>query len=103
MRSHPVIAVEILKSILYLAPALPIPRSHHEKWDGSGYPDGLAGENIPLVARMFAFADVFDALTSNRPYRQAWPQTDALDYIRKNSGTHFDPRIVPYFIEMIQG
>jgi putative nucleotidyltransferase with HDIG domain len=102
MRSHPLIAVEILKSILYLAPALPIPRSHHEKWDGSGYPDGLAGEDIPLVARMFAFADVFDALTSDRPYRQAWPQAEALDYIRENSGTHFDPKIAPVFIGMLQ-
>jgi HD-GYP domain-containing protein (c-di-GMP phosphodiesterase class II) len=102
MRSHPLIAVEILKSILYLAPALPIPRSHHEKWDGSGYPDGLVGEDIPLVARMFAFADVFDALTSDRPYRQAWPQAEALDYIRENSGTHFDPKIAPVFIGMFQ-
>jgi putative nucleotidyltransferase with HDIG domain len=102
MRSHPLIAVEILKSIGYLAPAMPIPRSHHEKWDGSGYPDGLAGEDIPLVARMFAFADVFDALTSDRPYRQAWAQADALTYIRENSGTHFDPKIAPVFIEMLQ-
>jgi putative nucleotidyltransferase with HDIG domain len=100
MRRHPLIAVEILKSILYLAPALSIPRSHHEKWDGSGYPDGLAGENIPLTARIFAFADVFDALTSDRPYRQAWPAEDALEYIRKNSGTHFDPQIVSAFIGM---
>jgi HD-GYP domain-containing protein (c-di-GMP phosphodiesterase class II) len=103
MRRHPLIAVEILKSISYLAPALTIPRSHHEKWDGSGYPDGLAGEDIPLPARIFAFADVFDALTSNRPYREAaWSQADALDYVRKNSGTHFDPNIVPHFIEMLQ-
>jgi HD-GYP domain-containing protein (c-di-GMP phosphodiesterase class II) len=102
MRSHPLIAVEILKSILYLTPALPIPRSHHEKWDGSGYPDGLVGENIPLAARLFAFADVFDALTSNRPYRTAWPQVDALEYIRQNSGTHFDPKITPLFIGLFQ-
>lgn len=100
MRRHPLIAVEILKSILYLGPAMSIPRSHHEKWDGSGYPDGLVGENIPLAARIFAFADVFDALTSNRPYRKAWPAVDALEYIRSNSGTHFDPKIVPAFIGM---
>jgi putative nucleotidyltransferase with HDIG domain len=101
MRRHPLIAVEILVSILYLAPALPIPRSHHEKWDGSGYPDGLAGEDIPLAARIFAFADVYDALTSNRPYRQAWSQTNALDYIHENTGSHFDPNIAPMFVEMI--
>ncbi len=103
MRRHPLIAVEILKSILYLVPALFIPRSHHEKWNGSGYPDKLAGENIPLPARLFAFADVFDALTSNRPYRQAWSQADALDYIYKNSGTHFDPKITSVFVDMIEG
>jgi HD-GYP domain-containing protein (c-di-GMP phosphodiesterase class II) len=102
MRQHPLIAVEILKSISYLTPALFIPRSHHEKWDGSGYPEGLSGENIPLSARIFAFADVFDALTSNRPYRRAWSQADAIDYVRKNTGTHFDPGIVPAFIQMLQ-
>ncbi len=102
MQQHPLIAVEILKSISYLTPALFIPHSHHEKWDGSGYPEGLSGGNIPLHARIFAFADVFDALTSNRPYRRAWPQADAIDYIRKNSGTHFDPEIVPEFIQMLQ-
>lgn len=101
MRRHPLIAVEILKSILYLAPALFIPRSHHEKWDGSGYPDGLAGENIPLSARIFAFADVYNALTSNRPYRKAWSRADALDYIHENSGTHFDPNITPVFVWMV--
>jgi HD-GYP domain-containing protein (c-di-GMP phosphodiesterase class II) len=102
MRRHPLIAIEILKSISYLTPAMFIPRSHHEKWDGSGYPDRLSGQDIPLPARIFAFADVFDALTSNRPYRKAWPQADAIDYIRKNSGIHFDPRIVPAFIQMLQ-
>ena len=102
MRRHPLIAVDILKSISHLALALFIPRSHHEKWNGSGYPDGLAGENIPLHARIFALADVYDALTSNRPYRQAWTQASALNYIHKNSGIHFDPRIVPQFIEMMK-
>ncbi len=101
MRLHPLIAAEILKPISYLAPALPIPRFHHEKWDGSGYPDGLVGEEIPLAARIFAFADVYDALTSDRPYRTAWSQDNALEYIRKNSGIHFDPKIVPVFIEMM--
>jgi HD-GYP domain-containing protein (c-di-GMP phosphodiesterase class II) len=101
MRRHPLIAAEILKPIAYLAPALPIPRFHHEKWDGSGYPDGLAGEDIPLAARLFAFADVYDALTSDRPYRRAWPKADALEYIHKNSGTHFDPQIAAVFIDMM--
>jgi len=101
MRRHPVIAAEILKPISHLAPALPIPRNHHEKWDGSGYPDGLAGEDIPLAARLFAFADVYDALTSDRPYRRAWSKLRALDFIRENSGTHFDPTIIPVFINMM--
>ncbi len=101
MQRHPLIAAEILKPISYLAPALPIPRFHHEKWDGSGYPDGLVGEAIPLAARLFAFADVYDALTSDRPYRPAWVKTDALEYIAKNSGLHFDPNIVPVFISMM--
>ena len=101
MRRHPVIAYEILKSLQYLAPALPIPRSHHEKWDGSGYPDGLAGEDIPLFARIFAFADVYDALISDRPYRRAWTKADALAYIAGQSGSHFDPSITPVFINML--
>jgi HD-GYP domain-containing protein (c-di-GMP phosphodiesterase class II) len=102
MRRHPLIAAEILKPISYLTPALPIPRSHHEKWDGSGYPDGLAGETIPLEARLFTFADVYDALTSDRPYRPAWSQAEALEYINKNAGSHFDPKIVPVFIRMLE-
>jgi len=100
MRRHPVIAAEMITPVPHLAHSLSIPRSHHEKWDGSGYPDGLAGENIPLSARIFAFADVYDALTSDRPYRPAWSQTDALDYIQKQSGAHFDPSIVPVFISI---
>jgi HD-GYP domain-containing protein (c-di-GMP phosphodiesterase class II) len=102
MRRHPLIAAEILKPISYLTPALPIPRSHHEKWDGSGYPDGLAGETIPLAARLFTFADVYDALTSDRPYRPAWSQAESLEYIDKNAGSHFDPKIVPVFIRMLK-
>jgi HD-GYP domain-containing protein (c-di-GMP phosphodiesterase class II) len=101
MRRHPLIAAEILKPIAYLAPALPIPCFHHEKWNGSGYPKGLAGETIPLAARLFAFADVYDALTSDRPYRRAWSKADALEYIHINSATHFDPQIVPLFIQMM--
>ena len=101
MRRHPLIAAEMLKPISYLTPALPIPRHHHEKWDGSGYPDGLAREAIPLAARLFAFADVYDALTSDRPYRPAWSQVEALEYVTKNSGIHFDPKIAPVFIRMM--
>ncbi|MBE0670790.1 MAG: HD-GYP domain-containing protein [Anaerolineales bacterium] len=101
MRRHPVIAAEILKPIPYLAPALPIPLSHHEKWDGSGYPHGLAGKAIPLFARIFAFADVYDALISDRPYRRAWSQAQACAYIAEQSGLHFDPSITPVFIGMV--
>ena len=101
MRRHPLIAAEILKPIYYLAPSLSIPRSHHEKWDGSGYPDRLAGESIPLYARIFAFVDVYDALTSDRPYRRAWSRADAVEYIDGQSGIHFDPAITPVFIGMI--
>jgi HD-GYP domain-containing protein (c-di-GMP phosphodiesterase class II) len=101
MRRHPVFAVELLEPISYLAAAMDIPRSHHEKWNGSGYPDGLAGNAIPLAARIFALADVYDALTSDRPYRLAWSKTDTLEYIHNNSGIYFDPSIVPEFINMI--
>ena len=101
MRRHPQIAVELLASISHLDPALAIPRSHHEKWNGSGYPDNLAGKNIPLAARLFAVVDVYDALTSDRPYRRAWSQVDAMKYIRDQSGVHFDPHIVSAFIEMM--
>jgi len=98
MRRHPLIAVELLSPISYLAPALHIPRSHHEKWDGTGYPDGLAGEQIPLAARIFALADVYDALMSDRPYRRAWSRSETLKYIREQAGKHFDPQIVPVFL-----
>jgi HD-GYP domain-containing protein (c-di-GMP phosphodiesterase class II) len=101
MRHHPLIAVELLTPIYYLAPALAIPRSHHEKWDGTGYPDGLSGKNIPLVARLFAIVDVYDALTSDRPYRPAWSRADTIKYISDQSGAHFDPQVVPVFIKMI--
>jgi HD-GYP domain-containing protein (c-di-GMP phosphodiesterase class II) len=101
MRRHPLIAVELLAPIAYLAPALAIPRSHHERWEGGGYPEGIAGEQIPLAARIFALADVYDALTSDRPYRRAWSQTESLDFIRAQTGKQFDPNIVPVFINMI--
>jgi HD-GYP domain-containing protein (c-di-GMP phosphodiesterase class II) len=101
MRRHPDIAVELLSPVNYLEPALEIPHWHHEKWDGSGYPDGLSREDIPFAARLFAVADVYDALTSNRPYRSAWPKWDAVEYIEAQSGSHFDPRVVPEFLDLI--
>jgi putative nucleotidyltransferase with HDIG domain len=101
MRRHPDIAVELLSPVTYLEPALEIPHWHHEKWDGSGYPDGLRQEDIPFAARLFAIADVYDALTSNRPYRSAWSKWEAVEYIEDQAGTHFDPRIVPEFLDLI--
>lgn len=99
MRLHPLYAYEMLAPISYLKPALDIPYCHHEKWDGSGYPRGLKGEQIPLAARIFAIADVYDAVTSDRPYRKAWSREKALKYIREQSGLHFDPQIVEKFLE----
>jgi HD-GYP domain-containing protein (c-di-GMP phosphodiesterase class II) len=96
---HPYNAYEMLQSISFLRPALDIPYYHHEKWDGTGYPRGLRGEQIPLAARMFSIVDVWVALTSNRPYRPAWSEDKALDYIRKQSGIHFDPKIVNLTLE----
>lgn len=102
MRKHPQLAYEMLSPIPYLAPALEIPYCHHEKWDGSGYPRGLRGEEIPLAARVFAVADVWDALTSDRPYRPAWSRQKALDFIRAQAGAHFEPRIVTAFLALIE-
>lgn len=101
MRLHPQIAVDLLTSIEYLRPALNIPRYHHEKWDGSGYPHGLRGEFIPLEARIFAVVDVYDALSSDRPYRKALPKQQVLEYIQSESGKHFDPAVVNVFIAEI--
>ncbi len=103
MRQHPQFAYEMLAPIEYLKPALDIPYCHHEKWDGSGYPRGLRGEAIPLAARLFASTDVYDALTSERPYRAAWSKTKTLEHIQSLSGTHFDPRVVDAFAQMLRG
>lgn len=97
MRQHPIHAYEMLKTIDYLTPALEIPYSHHERWDGRGYPQGLSGNNLPLSARIFAVVDVWDALTSDRPYRHAWPEHQALEYISRESGRHFDPEVLKAF------
>jgi len=101
MRQHPVYAHEMLRTIQYLRPALDIPYCHHEKWDGTGYPRGLKGEEIPLVARLFAAVDVWDALTSDRPYRGAWSDEKTLAYIQNESGRHFDPQVVKVFTGLI--
>jgi PAS domain S-box-containing protein len=98
MRKHPQFAYTLLYPIAYLHDSLDIPYCHHEKWDGSGYPRQLKGEDIPLAARIFAIADVYDALTSDRPYRDAWSKEDTLNYIVDQSGKHFDPKIVEMFI-----
>ncbi len=100
MRTHPELAYQLLSPIEFLRPALDIPYCHHEWWDGGGYPRGLRGEQIPLAARIFAVVDVYDALTSERPYRDAWPSDRALQFIREGSGTHFDPDVVAAFFEM---
>jgi PAS domain S-box-containing protein len=102
MKRHPVYAYELLFPITHLRPALDIPYCHHEKWDGSGYPRGLKGEQIPLSARIFAVVDVWDALTSDRPYRNAWTSKKTLEYIREQSGKHFDPQIVDTFMSLIK-
>lgn len=99
MRLHPQFAREMLYPIEYLRPALTIPYYHHEKWDGSGYPRGLKGEEIPLEARIFAIVDVYDALTSDRPYRLAWTKEKTLDLIDSERNKHFDPEIVDRFLK----
>ncbi len=100
MRKHPQIAYDLLSPVVYLNAALDIPYYHHEKWDGSGYPEGLKGEKIPLAARIFAVVDVWDALTSERPYRRAWSKSQAMDHIRTQSGLHFDPVVAERFLSL---
>ena len=91
----------MLSSIEYLRPALNIPYCHHEKYDGCGYPQGLKGDEIPLEARIFAIIDVFDALTSDRPYRKAWSKEKTIAHIKEQSGKHFDPQVVEVFLKTI--
>lgn len=97
---HPFYAYELLEPIVFLRQALNIPFCHHEKWDGSGYPLGLKGEKIPLSARIFAVVDVYDALTNERPYRKAWSQEKAIEHIKAEAGSHFDPEVVAAFLKM---
>jgi HD-GYP domain-containing protein (c-di-GMP phosphodiesterase class II) len=99
MKKHPALAFEMLSPIHYLQSAMDIPYCHHEKWDGTGYPRGLKGEQIPLAARIFALADVWDALTSDRPYRKAWPNEKVLEYLRSEAGQHFDPEVMKTCLE----
>ena len=102
MRKHPVYAFQWLSPIEYLHPALDIPYCHHEKWDGEGYPRRLRGEKIPLFARLFAIVDVWDALCSDRPYRPAMQENEVLEYIKDQSGRHFDPALVEIFLSLRQ-
>lgn len=101
MRRHPLVGCEILAPIPAFADALSIVRSHHERMDGTGYPDRLYGDDIPLLARVLAVADVFDALASNRPYRAGMTTAEACDIIQKGSGTHFDPTVVHAFMDAV--
>lgn len=102
LRQHPAHAVELLSPIEYLAPALDIPAYHHERWDGTGYPHGLAGEAIPLAARIFAVADVWDALVHSRPYRKAWSVTEVTRHLDSLAGAHLDPDIVEVFLKLVR-
>jgi PAS domain S-box-containing protein len=101
VQKHPKTAYELLRPISYLEEALEIPYCHHEKWDGSGYPRGLKEEEIPLAARIFAVVDVWDALSSDRPYRSAWPREKVADYLVAESGKHFDPQVIKVFLQMM--
>ena len=101
IKRHPDFAKDLLGNIHYLKPAMTIPSSHHENWDGSGYPQGLRGEDIPLYARIFTVVDNWDALTSDRPYRPAWSREKTLDYLHEKSGVKFDPHIVKVFVGMV--
>jgi PAS domain S-box-containing protein len=103
VRKHPQFARDLLSSVNYLRPAIDIPYCHHEKWDGSGYPRGLAGTQIPWAARIFAVVDVWDALRSDRPQRKAWKDADARAHIHQQSGAHFDPKVAEVFFEVIAG
>lgn len=100
VRLHPEVALDLLEPVALLRPALDIPRAHHEKWDGSGYPQGLKGEEIPLAARVFAVVDVWEALLNDRPYRLAWTEQRALEFILEQSGAHFDPHVVQAFVSI---
>lgn len=102
IKQHPVYAYEMLSPIQFLRPALDIPYCHHERWDGNGYPRGLKAHQIPLAAQIFAVVDVYDAMTSDRPYRKALSEKEALEYIRSQAGSHFDPQVVDAFFNLLE-
>jgi putative nucleotidyltransferase with HDIG domain len=102
VEQHPLTAYHLLEDIPYLRQAIEIPYCHHERWDGTGYPRGLKGEEIPLAARIFTVIDVWDALLSDRSYSKAWPMDNVIQYIQDKSGIHFDPRIVDVFLELVR-
>ena len=101
MRQHPEFANRLLSPIGFLRPSLDIPYCHHERWDGSGYPRGLAGEKIPLAGRIFSVADSWDALCYARPYRDGWPEERVRAYLKAESGSRFDPSVVETFLRMM--
>lgn len=101
MRRHPVYGYEFLHAVPYLQPALDIPYAHHERWDGTGYPRGLRGEQIPLPARIFSIVDIYDALRSDRPYRPAWPEEQVHLHLKELAGSHLDPAVVHGFMELV--
>ena len=101
MQTHPVLARDLLRGIKFLEPSLSIPYSHHERWDGTGYPEGLQGEDIPLPARIFSVVDHWEAMTSNRPYRQGMSHDEVVSYLGRGAGTIFDPRVVRVFLTLI--
>ena len=102
MHLHPWYAYQMLSGVEFLRPALDIPYAHHERWDGSGYPRGLRGEETPFAARMFAVIDVWDALRSDRPYRPGWSTDRVMEHIRKLSGTHFEPVVAEAFETLLR-
>ena len=99
---HPNYSYELLSPIPFLEKALDIPYCHHEHWDGSGYPRGLKGEEIPLAARIFSIIDVWDALLSDRSYSKAWPKESAIGYLKEQTGKYFDPKIVSVFLDLVE-
>jgi putative two-component system response regulator len=102
MKQHPQYAYDLLNEVEYLRPSLSIPYSHHEHWDGSGYPQGLKGTEIPLFARIFMVVDVWDALISDRPYRLGWSVQDVKKYLQENAGKLFDPVIINLFLRLCE-
>ena len=103
MRQHPIFAVKMLAEIPFLRPVVSIPYCHHERWDGGGYPEGLKGEEIPLPARIFAVVDQWEALTSPRIYRRAWPRDAVIEYMRRNAGKIYDPAVLDVFLRDVVG